>query len=120
MYNRSDTRMRASCGGTRLYTNNQDESPAALGVSHCPAAMVLSCADINTNRDSPSFKAQASPSVGTKLLYFKALHFAHTEYYCVSSHCSEKTLIFFSEQRLPLGYCNGSNVCGEAEVFNIN
>jgi len=60
--------------------NNQDESPAALGVSHCPAAMVLRCANFNTNRDSQSFKAQASPNVGTKLLTFRALHFAHTGY----------------------------------------
>jgi len=50
-YTCSDTRMRASGRGTRLYMNNQDESPAALGVSHCPAAMVLRCADFNTNRD---------------------------------------------------------------------
>jgi len=60
--------------------NNQDESPAALGVSHCPAAMVLRCSDFNTNRDIQSFKAQESPYLGTKLLTFRALHFAHTEY----------------------------------------
>jgi hypothetical protein len=60
--------------------NNQDESPAALGVSHCPAAMLLRCADFNTHRDSQSFEVRATPNVRTKLLTFRALQFAPTEY----------------------------------------
>lgn len=45
MYSDSDTRTQAPCSRTCLYRHNRDESPVALGVSHCGTAVVLGAAD---------------------------------------------------------------------------
>jgi hypothetical protein len=94
LYTRSDTRMRASFRRTCLYMNNRDESPAALGVSHCPTALVLRCVDAKTRLAGivklKYFKAQGSPHVPGALT-LRAPHFFHTEYLYVSCHSDKRT-----------------------------